>query len=59
MDGVAQVVQQFASELSLVVLLNPIQDSRVGGRGIRFQTYVSFRSPRRNYRPGWGVPGHA
>jgi len=32
MDGVAQVVQQLANELSLIVLLDPVQNGRVGRR---------------------------
>jgi hypothetical protein len=33
MHGIAQVVQQLANDLSLIVLLDPVQDRRVRWRG--------------------------
>jgi hypothetical protein len=32
MDGIAQVVQQLANDLSLILLLDPVQDRGVGRR---------------------------
>jgi hypothetical protein len=49
MDGIAQVVQQLANELSLILLLNPtenrgIRRRRAGGRKGRFQIPSPCRS---------------